>query len=324
MIGGFLKSQHTLLNLSGNTAAIGTLQTGSSIVGISIVGNPYTNNNDIPINWTGSYDDFSYLQLNENEVIKDVGPKGTRLWKSLYTLETPSGSLTLDEDEYIMVAQKNQAIRWDEETETTSSFQDGWNVFFEQLDGLEWGNASDYDNHYLVRLKEDNSTFEYVPITDGVQEVNEDEPLAGLFDVRSLDVEESDLFMVNRFVVHNFFNGDDECTVQYNNVPRCSGYGPASFAFEDTRPNNVMNFNGTCYNFSGRSASFPDGTALCLSTEEYNWYSNCSTCQDSDSSTGPQGAKGQKGEIGIGPQGNQGSQGSTGNQGAQGASGGAG
>ena len=51
MIGGFLKSQHTLLNLSGSTE-IGTLQTGSSIVGISINGNPYTENNDIPLNWT--------------------------------------------------------------------------------------------------------------------------------------------------------------------------------------------------------------------------------------------------------------------------------
>ena len=93
MIGGFLKSQHTLLNLSGSTAEIGTLQTGSSIVGISINGNPYTENNDIPLNWTGSFvnvsnnPDFSFLQLNENEVIKDVGPTGTRLFKTVYTLE---------------------------------------------------------------------------------------------------------------------------------------------------------------------------------------------------------------------------------------------
>ena len=36
MRGGFLNTQQTLLNLSGNTAAISTIQTGSTIVGINI------------------------------------------------------------------------------------------------------------------------------------------------------------------------------------------------------------------------------------------------------------------------------------------------
>ena len=104
--------------------------------------------------------------------------------------------------------------------------------------------------------------------------------------------------MVNRFVVHNFFNGDEGCSVQYNNVPRCSGYGPASFAFEDVRPNNVANIGSVCYNFTYTNASFPSGTALCLNTGNYNWYSNCSSCGDSDSSTGSKGTKGQKGARG--------------------------
>ena len=149
MIGGFLKSQHTLLNLSGSTAEIGTLQTGSSIVGISINGNPYTENNDIPLNWTGSFvnvsnnPDFSFLQLNENEVIKDVGPIGTRLFKTVYTLETPSGSLSTCEDEYIMVAQKVTNMPVYDWEDGGGAYSDGYHVYFEQLDGIEWGNEDD-------------------------------------------------------------------------------------------------------------------------------------------------------------------------------------
>ena len=174
--------------------------------------------------------------------------------EKLYTLETPSGSLTLVKMNTLWLLKKSpidgRRLKW-------SSFQTD-NVFFEQLDGIEWGNEDDSLNHYLVRLKEDNQTFEYVPITNGVEETNEDEPVYGMFPVRSFDVEESDLFMVNRFVVHNFFNGDEGCSVQYNNVPRCSGYGPASFAFEDVRPNNVSNLVFVITLLI--EASFPSGT----------------------------------------------------------------
>ena len=154
-----------------------------------------------------------------------------------------------------------------------------------------------------------------------------------MFPVRSFDVEESDLFMVNRFVVHNFFNGDSDCTVQYTNVPRCSGYGPSTFAFDDFVPNNVASIFGTCYNFSSVSEGLPNGQAICTPTSNFNWYSSCSACGDSDSSTGNKGSKGQKGATGAqgsqgfsGPKGTQGpspagAQGAQGLQGAQGATG---
>ena len=39
---GFLSTQSTLLNLSGNSANLSTIQSGSSIVGISLSGSGYT------------------------------------------------------------------------------------------------------------------------------------------------------------------------------------------------------------------------------------------------------------------------------------------
>ena len=55
MRGGFLNTQQTLLNLSGNTSAISTIQTGSTIVGINISGSSKTFENDIPITWEGTF-----------------------------------------------------------------------------------------------------------------------------------------------------------------------------------------------------------------------------------------------------------------------------
>ena len=116
---GFLSTQSTLLNLSGNSANLSTIQSGSSIVGISLSGSGYTFGNDIPNTWTGSFSDKSFIQLNENEVVVASGSRHA----FVYTLETPSGSLSITDDEYVMVAQKRLANEWDEETETTSSFK---------------------------------------------------------------------------------------------------------------------------------------------------------------------------------------------------------
>ena len=119
---GLLGTQSTLLNLSGNSANLSTIQSGSSIVGISLSGSGYTFENDIPNTWTGSaFSDKSFLQLNENEVVVKSGSKH----EHIYTLETISGSLSITDDEYVMVAQKNRQVGWNDETETTSSIQEG-------------------------------------------------------------------------------------------------------------------------------------------------------------------------------------------------------
>ena len=101
MRGGFLNTQQTLLNLSGNTAAISTIQTGSTIVGINISGSSKTllHSNYMGRNFFGQ--DTSWLSISENQVVTRVGPiliPNT----TIYTLETPSG-LSVD-DKNILVA----------------------------------------------------------------------------------------------------------------------------------------------------------------------------------------------------------------------------
>ena len=250
---GFLNTQHTLVNLQGSTSELKNINSGSTIVGISLSGSGYTFQNDIPTTWTGSFNDFSYIQLNENEeVVWSIANNSNTLkFANVYTLETPSGSLSVTDQEYILVAQKNRQVVWDEETETTSSIQSGWNIYFEQLDGIEWG-SDEYSNHYLVKLKSDNSTFEYVPVTGGFQEVNTENPsLLGQFPVSKLDIEESDLFLVNRFIVHNDKGfGEEECEYAYE-FSRCSDDAYFEFAFQDEFNSTVIKIGTTCYENQG-------------------------------------------------------------------------
>ena len=66
---------------------------------------------------------------------------------------------------------------WNEETQTHDiEYTDGFTVGFEKLDGIEFGNEDSSQNHYLIRLKDDNSSFEYIPIIRGFEEVNTEKP----------------------------------------------------------------------------------------------------------------------------------------------------
>ena len=339
MRGGFLNTQQTLLNLSGNTAAISTIQTGSTIVGINISGSSRTYENDIPITWEGTFfgQDTSWLSISENQVVTRVGPDtDSARHATIYTLETPSGSLSVDDTEYILVAKSAELGTevWNEETQTHDiEYTDGFTVGFEKLDGIEFGNEDSTENHYLIRLKDDNSSFEYVPIIRGFEEVNTENPnLLGKFEIKQIDIEESDLYLINRFIVHNFFgeNGDSACNIQYNNSQRCtSPFNYVNLAFHSTAANNVVKIGSVCYSLG--NAAFVDGSALCIDNDDVQFFSNCSSCTDSDSSfgpTGPQGAQGSAGFSGspggtgpAGAQGAKGNQGATGSTGAQGAAG---
>ena len=299
MRGGFLNTQQTLLNLSGNTAAISTIQTGSTIVGINISGSSKTFENDIPITWEGTFygQDTSWLSISENQVVTRVGPDtDSARHATIYTLETPSGSLSVDDTEYILVAKSAELGTevWNEETQTHDiEYTNGFTVGFEKLDGIEFGNEDSTQNHYLIRLKDDNSSFEYVPIIRGFEEVNTENPnLLGRFEIKQIDIEESDLYLINRFIVHNFFgeNGDSDCSIQYNNSIRCGTFNQVNLAFHDTAANNVVKIGSVCYSLG--NTGLVDGSALCLDNDNYQFFSNCSSCQDSDSSIGPQGAKG--------------------------------
>ena len=185
MYGGFVTSSLVTTQLSGTTDNINNIVSGSSLIGVNISGYTQSSNEDFPLTWTGSFvgSDTSWLELSEgNAVVKLTNPQ---VDQTIYTLETDSGSLSVGIDQPLLV------VGWED--------KDGngikeWNASFKTVDDIS--PTADY----LIKYHFDTNTWEYCLITNGWIE-------PGYGKTKELDLEPSDMYLVNGFVVHNFKNG---------------------------------------------------------------------------------------------------------------------
>ena len=183
MYGGFVTSSLVTTQLSGTTDNINNIGLGSSLIGVNISGYAQSSNEDFPLTWTGQYSgsNTSWLELSEgNQVVNLTNPQ---IQQTIYTVETDSGSLSVGIDQPLLTA----GLEY-------SGGGTYWNIAFKTVEDIS--PTADY----LVKYHFDTNTWEYCLITNGWIE-------AGQSTTKELDLEPSDMYLVNGFVVHNFKNG---------------------------------------------------------------------------------------------------------------------
>ena len=181
---GLLHSSQILTNLSGDTQVLQTFTTSSNVVGVNISGiTQTTSSDDTPTTWTGSYQDTSFLTAVGNQNITHVNAEPdvtTSYGHIVYTLETSEGNLSGGDELDVLVSTR----------EVNDQGQVWFHYQFEKIHRVN------LDEHYLVHYNSSTNSFTNVPITNGFVE-NERHALA------DINVEPSDLYISNNFVVHN-------------------------------------------------------------------------------------------------------------------------
>ena len=232
----------------------------------------------------------SWLELSEGNQV--VNLYKSQIQQTIYTVETDSGSLSVGIDQPLLTA----GLEY-------SGGGTYWNIAFKTVEDIS------PTGDYLVKYHFDTNTWEYCLITNGWIE-------AGQSTTKELDLEPSDMYLVNGFVVHNF-----KRSVVYHPKVMVVVVVMVIPHLVHKVPRDKKEKQGGAS--SGGGSQGAQGATGQGGSQGAKGGTGSSGGQGAQ---GPQGAKGNQGPTGptgpTGAQGPQGAQGATGAQGPQGPSGG--